>query len=59
MKKFFLIMAICAISSIGAKAWIYNTSCGRAVQTVSPDFFTDDEERQGFYNDLDEIYCGN
>lgn len=55
---FLAVAAIAFAFSFCADAWIYVTPCGIAVQTVSPEFFgDDDEERDGFYADLDAIYC--
>lgn len=52
----FGVVAAFALSP-GAYAWMYNTSCGIAVQTVSPDSFDDPAERDAFYADLENIYC--
>ncbi len=46
------------LCSITAGAWMHNTPCGKAVQTVSPDFFETEEEALEFYDELNRIYCG-
>ena len=33
------------LCSITAGAWMHNTPCGKAVQTVSPDFFETEEDK--------------
>ncbi len=38
---------------------IYTTWCGKQVQTVSPDFFADEEYREWYYRWLNEDLCGS
>lgn len=58
MKKLFLSGAFIALlGTFSANAWMYNTPCGIAVQTVPPEFFDNEEDRNAFYAELDAKYC--
>ena len=57
MKKLILAVGLLAMSIAPSYAHMHNTRCGRAVQTVSRDFFPTDQEYQDFCAELDEIYC--
>lgn len=57
MKKLILAVGLLAMSTVPSYAYMYNTRCGRAVQTVSPSFFETEQEWLDFCSELDEIYC--
>lgn len=57
MKKLILAIGLLAMSTASSYAYMYNTRCGRAIQTVSPDFFENQQEWLDFCAELDEIYC--
>ena len=59
MKKLLLSGAFIALlGTFSTNAWMHNTPCGIAVQTVPPEFFDDPVERAKFYAELDAAYCG-
>ncbi len=58
MKKLILIATLLIGGAFSANAWMYNTPCGIAVQTVPPDVFDNPEDREEFYAILDAKYCG-
>ncbi|WP_286076504.1 hypothetical protein [Parabacteroides goldsteinii] len=58
MKKLLLSGAFIALlGTFSTNAWMHNTPCGIAVQTVSPDFFKTKAEADAFYAELDAKYC--
>ncbi len=59
MRKFtlFAAAAIALAFSFCAEAYIYITSCGVAVQTVSPELFENRNEAKEFYAELNAHYC--
>lgn len=59
MKKIFLLVAFAAVAFSADASMIYTKWCGKQVQTVSPDYFTNDEDREWYYNWLNEDLCGS
>ena len=58
MKKLILIAILLIGGAFSANAWMYNTPCGIAVQTVPPDVFDNPTDAKEFYEALDTHYCG-
>ena len=58
MKKLILIATLLIGGAFSANAWMYNTPCGIAVQTVPPDVFDNPDDMKEFYEFLDAYYCG-
>ena len=60
MKKLLLSGAfIVLLGTFSANAWMHNTPCGIAVQTVPPEFFDDPNDAADYYAELNALYCGD
>lgn len=58
MKKILLI-GLLTVMSVGIYASVsFVSSCGKATTTVSPNYFDSWEEALEWYQELDEILCG-
>ena len=64
MKKLLVIGAVCAVSALGAYAMQVTTSCGITDETVTPDFFVDEDgdidwedATKYYFTELDEAVC--
>jgi hypothetical protein len=60
MKKLvFLSLALMSAALSASASYLWVGECGVEVITVSEDYFQSKEEAAEYYQELEEIFCGN